>query len=307
MLMNRIELPEEMKNLKPGIREFRSQLTFVEPGWHGRKHFQHLKLINTPMGKLEEKEWLAKFLELMENHPELHYLWESIVEHCRHLAWLHKEDEIILHAAECFLSEAFYHWDDFKLIENENENENDDNHELNPRKPFDKVAYKLFRIKDGKLYPLYVFSNEETPMGKWIPAKCGPRDKNGKVHSRLGTLAYRPGWHLAEFPAAKHIGHKSDGILVQSKDTVWCEVEYSTNIDYTDSVRCFTKNGGINHSKSYMKEIPVDGFYEYKTNPLADCRWLIAGSIKVNRILTGDEIDVICRKNNVVPQIRERL
>lgn len=30
------------------------------------------------------------------------------------------------------------------------------------------VGYKLFRMKDGKLYPLYVLANKETPIGKWI-------------------------------------------------------------------------------------------------------------------------------------------
>ena len=34
-------------------------------------------------------------------------------------------------------------------------------------------AYKLFRIKNGKLYPLYVFANEEVPMGVRLDAKAG--------------------------------------------------------------------------------------------------------------------------------------
>ena len=55
------------------------------------------------------------------------------------------------------------------------------------------VGYKLFRMKDGKLYPLYVLANKETPIGKWIEAECGEMSENGKVKARLGELAYRAG------------------------------------------------------------------------------------------------------------------
>lgn len=58
------------------------------------------------------------------------------------------------------------------------------------------IGYKLFRTKNGKLYPLYVLTNKETPVGKWIEAECGEMSENGKVKSKLGELAYRAGWHL---------------------------------------------------------------------------------------------------------------
>lgn len=48
------------------------------------------------------------------------------------------------------------------------------------------IGYKLFRTKNGKLYPLYVLANKETPVGKWIEAECGEMSENGKVKSRLG-------------------------------------------------------------------------------------------------------------------------
>ena len=35
------------------------------------------------------------------------------------------------------------------------------------------IGYKLFRTKNGKLYPLYVLANKETPVGEWIEAECG--------------------------------------------------------------------------------------------------------------------------------------
>lgn len=53
------------------------------------------------------------------------------------------------------------------------------------------IGYKLFRTKNGKLYPLYVLANKETPVGEWIEAECGEMSENRKVKSRLGELAYR--------------------------------------------------------------------------------------------------------------------
>ena len=68
------------------------------------------------------------------------------------------------------------------------------------------IGYKLFRLKRGKLYPLYVLANEETPMGVWLDAQSGPRTERGKVKSRLGELAYRPGWHINDgLPYVNHI------------------------------------------------------------------------------------------------------
>lgn len=167
-------------------------------------------------------------------------------------------------------------------------------------------AYKLFRVKNEKLYPLYVSTNKETPLNEWIKAECGEQNDNGKVKSKLGELAYRPGWHLTEFPLARHIGKRAeDGTLIQAKDTVWCEVEMSDDINYTPQVIVTKKNGEVNYPKSYMKELPVNGYYEYKTNPLAECRWFIAGAIKVNRILSNEEIDSICKANGLTPQERE--
>ena len=33
------------------------------------------------------------------------------------------------------------------------------------------IAYKLLRKKGDKLFPLYVLSNEEVPVGLWLDAK----------------------------------------------------------------------------------------------------------------------------------------
>lgn len=165
------------------------------------------------------------------------------------------------------------------------------------------VGYKLFKRKNGKLFPLYVDANEEIVMNEWIKAKEGERRDDGKVKSKLGGLCYRPGFHITEIPFADHIGTKqADGTLAQAKDTVWCEVEISDDVDYTEQVRQYKKNGDINYVKSYMTELPVDGYYWFQTNANAKARWLIAGAIKVNRVLDYAEITKLCRAKGFEPQ-----
>ena len=101
-------------------------------------------------------------------------------------------------------------------------------------------AYKLFRIKrnePGKIFPLFVNADKEIPMNVWIAAECGERTQNGKVKSKLGPLAFRPGYHLnADMPYVTHIGIKGNSGKIEylNPDHVWCEVEYSDEINYQD-------------------------------------------------------------------------
>ena len=170
------------------------------------------------------------------------------------------------------------------------------------------VGYKLFKIKNNKLYPLYVLADKETPMGEWLEAESGELQENGKVKAKLGNgLCYRPGWHLADIPYAAHIGQKDgNGNLLQKPDTVWCECEYSDEIDYQPiaNQNGINKQGKIIPVKSYLKEIPVNGYYRYKTSPMMFGEWIIAGAIKVNKILTNEEVDEICIANGIEPQKR---
>lgn len=169
-------------------------------------------------------------------------------------------------------------------------------------------AYKLFKMKNGKLYPLYVFANEEMPIGVRLIAKCGESSKDGKhVKSKLGDLAMRPGFHTTEVPLANHIGKRlPDGSLVQAADTVWCEVEISDRVDYTETVKKIgtNKNGKVISANCCLKELPkeTDWFYWFTTNPTAKARWLISGEITINKILSNEEVAAICRENGFEPQ-----
>lgn len=161
-------------------------------------------------------------------------------------------------------------------------------------------AYKLLRMDRGKLYPLYVLSNKEVPVGVWLDAKEGDRLTNGKVKSKLGPLQFRPGWHLSDIPLAVHIGIKEDGMIkYMHDDEVWCECEYSDEIDYQSEVK---KNG--KGKKAMMDTIPVNGFYRYKTSPMMLGTWIIAGSMKVIRVLSDAEVGRICIENHQKPMSR---
>lgn len=166
------------------------------------------------------------------------------------------------------------------------------------------IGYKLFKVKasqPGKLFPLYVYANEETPMNEWVDAKLGEVASDGKhVKSKLGELALRGGLHLNEnVPHVTHIGRKDENgnIAYLFENQVWCEVEYSNNVDYQPLVNENGRNkqGKIIPKNACMREIPVDGFYRYKTNANQSEPWIIAGSIKINRVLSDAEVYDICK------------
>lgn len=161
------------------------------------------------------------------------------------------------------------------------------------------IGYKLFKLKKkypGQLFPLYVMTDEPVPMHVWIPAKEGERTEDGKVKSRLGPLCFRPGWHLTEMPLATHIGIKEDGVIkYMHDDEVWCECEFSDTLDYQQTAHSKGWNNGAFYSRdAYLKYIPEKGFYRYKTNPQMLGEWIIAGEMKINRILSDKEVSEIC-------------
>ena len=164
------------------------------------------------------------------------------------------------------------------------------------------IAYKLFRVKKTRpreLFPLYVLSTNATPMHEWIPAECGIQKENGKVKSKLGDLCFRPGWHLSDTPLATHMGYKdkSGKISFLQSDRIWCECEYSDQIDYSLVAKQngIDENGKFDYKKAYLKEIPINGCYRFKTCPTMLGEWIIAGEIKVNRLLTDEEVERICK------------
>ena len=87
------------------------------------------------------------------------------------------------------------------------------------------VTYKLFRQKGGKLYPLFVDTNQEMPLGKWLEAKVGELADAGHVKSRLGPLSLRPGFHSTEVPFTDWIGKLRTDVyhLESHEDGQWAQ------------------------------------------------------------------------------------
>ena len=72
-------------------------------------------------------------------------------------------------------------------------------------------VYKLLRIKDGKLYPLFINRKKETPIGIWMDAECYPTK----------GFAIRKGWHCCYQPLAPHLKME----LSNGEKRVWVECE----------------------------------------------------------------------------------
>ena len=188
------------------------------------------------------------------------------------------------------------------------------------------IGYKVFYLKDGKLYPPMVQNpgGSDTPVGVWIDASAGDvagYSKTGRpqiakggagTHTSDGLLAYRPGWHLGTVPIARQFEktNPENGIKeLFPREFVWAECEYACDVDYQKEAmqQGMTENGAFRHSYAGLKHLPENGSYRYRTNPDPNTEeWIITGAIKVKRILSNKEVEEICRKNGRQPQKRER-
>lgn len=164
-------------------------------------------------------------------------------------------------------------------------------------------AYKLFRTdpnKPGELFPLFVGANDSVKMGQWVDAQIGEM-VGGKVKSKIGPLAMRPGWHSGDLPIATHIGGKTNRDLIKPDyrpdNQVWAEVEVPADVDWQGEAlkrARITKAGKVDPKTAHITDqVPVGGHYRYKTNTNMTGEWLISGAMKVNRILDDSEVHAI--------------
>ena len=167
-------------------------------------------------------------------------------------------------------------------------------------------AYKLFRVNPKnptQLFPLFVDATTPVPMHQWVDAVAGEFAPDGKkVKSRIGRLAYRPGWHGGDLPIATHIGGKSKGTSQTKPDTrrpheIWAEVEMAADFDWqteANSRAKITKGGNLYHQSAHITDqVPYSGYYRYKTNSNQLGEWMISGQMRVNRILSDQEVKKI--------------
>ncbi|MDO5456318.1 MAG: hypothetical protein Q4F25_05320 [Eubacteriales bacterium] len=153
------------------------------------------------------------------------------------------------------------------------------------------MTYKLFRLKSGKLYPLFVECSRGMAMGVWLDAGIGELVDETHVRSRLGSLALRPGFHSTEVPFTDWIGKRQGSRLVQRKGTAWCECE----VEGREQV--VTDRHGL-------KTLPSDWYY-FRTKPNQPFPWIISNRIKINRILSHAEVEAICSAHGVRAQDME--
>lgn len=192
-------------------------------------------------------------------------------------------------------------------------------------------AYKVFKVRNGKLYPPMVANagGEDTPIGVWLDAEEGEfagLSKTGRpqVKSTGGeTLSYRPGWHLGDVPRAPQFDrtNKQTGEKEFPKDFVWAECDYAMDIDYQpesdeqgymrtkvdDKGNVVTyRSDKYQHSLAGLPKLPKDGYYKYRTNPRPDTvPWVITGQMKVNRLLSDDEVNDILKSKGIEPIHRQ--
>lgn len=187
------------------------------------------------------------------------------------------------------------------------------------------VGYKVFVLKDGKLYPPMVANPDgaATPVGVWLDADAAPiagESKTGRPQVKQGgkgtqggsgKLAYRPGWHLGVVPYAIQFNRKdADGNkTLFPNNFVFAEVEYAADVDYQEEARQegINPSGKYQHSLAGLKHLPTDGYYMYRTNPNPETDpWVITGAMKVNRILTrAEQADLVSKAGREPQQIQE--
>lgn len=187
------------------------------------------------------------------------------------------------------------------------------------------VGYKVFVLKDGKLYPPMVANPDgaATPVGVWLDADAAPiagESKTGRPQVKQGgkgtqggsgKLAYRPGWHLGVVPYAIQFNRKDaeGNKTLFPKNFVFAEVEYAADVDYQEEARQegINPSGKYQHSLAGLKYLPTDGYYMYRTNPNPETDpWVITGAMKVNRILTrAEQAELVKNAGREPQQIQE--
>lgn len=187
------------------------------------------------------------------------------------------------------------------------------------------VGYKVFVLKDGKLYPPMVANPDgaATPVGVWLDADAAPiagESKTGRPQVKQGgkgtqggsgKLAYRPGWHLGVVPYAIQFNRKDaeGNKTLFPKNFVFAEVEYAADVDYQEEARQegINTSGKYQHSLAGLKHLPTDGYYMYRTNPNPETDPLvITGAMKVNRILTrAEQAELVKNAGREPQQIQE--
>lgn len=304
-------------------KKFEEDLANVYQNYHGISGYNNVddyveEVVADNLGKFINDFDLAQKFSLRLNHPVLATILHAIQ---KIKSLLYGDFYKSVDALERIVEKAYVKTAKGQVTNSETGEDVSFSLRQKPEPKKKGIGYKVFVLKDGKLYPPMVANPDgaATPVGVWLDADAAPiagESKTGRPQVKQGgkgtqggsgMLAYRPGWHLGVVPYAIQFNRKdADGNkTLFPKNFVFAEVEYAADVDYQEEARQegINPSGKYQHSLAGLKHLPTDGYYMYRTNPNPETDpWVITGAMKVNRILTRAEQAELVKNAGREPQ-----
>lgn len=308
-------------------KKFEEDLAKVYQNYHGILGYNNVddyveEVIADNIGKFINDHDLAQRFVLRLNHPVLATILHAIQ---KIKGLLYGDPYKSVDALERIVEKAYVDTANGQVINSETGEDVSFSLRQKPEPKKKGIGYKVFVLKDGKLYPPMVANpnGAATPVGVWLDADAAPiagESKTGRPQVKQGgkgtqggsgKLAYRPGWHLGVVPYAIQFNRKDaeGNKTLFPKNFVFAEVEYAADVDYQEEARQegINPSGKYQHSLAGLKHLPTDGYYMYRTNPNPETDpWVITGAMKVNRILTrAEQAELVKNAGREPQQIQE--
>ena len=304
-------------------KKFEEDLAKVYQNYHGISGYNNVddyveEVVADNLGKFINNFDLAQKFSLRLNHPVLATILHAIQ---KIKSLLYGDFYKSVDALERIVEKAYVDTANGQVTNSETGEDVSFSLRQKPEPKKKGIGYKVFVLKDGKLYPPMVANPDgaATPVGVWLDADAAPiagESKTGRPQVKQGgkgtqggsgKLAYRPGWHLGVVPYAIQFNRKDveGNKTLFPKNFVFAEVEYAADVDYQEEARQegINPSGKYQHSLAGLKHLPTDGYYMYRTNPNPETDpWVITGAMKVNRILTRAEQAELVKKAGREPQ-----
>lgn len=304
-------------------KKFEEDLAKVYQNYHGISGYNNVddyveEVVADNLGKFINDFDLAQKFSLRLNHPVLATILHAIQ---KIKSLLYGDFYKSVDALERIVEKAYVDTANGQVTNSETGEDVSFSLRQKPEPKKKGVGYKVFVLKDGKLYPPMVANPDgaATPVGVWLDADAAPiagESKTGRPQVKQGgkgtqggsgKLAYRPGWHLGVVPYAIQFNRKDaeGNKTLFPKNFVFAEVEYAADVDYQEEARQegINPSGKYQHSLAGLKHLPTDGYYMYRTNPNPETDpWVITGAMKVNRILTRAEQAKLVKNAGREPQ-----
>lgn len=304
-------------------KKFEEDLAKVYQNYHGISGYNNVddyveEVVADNLGKFINDFDLAQKFSLRLNHPILGTILHAIQ---KIKSLLYGDFYKSVDALERIVEKAYVETAKGQVTNSETGEDVSFSLRQKPEPKKKGIGYKVFVLKDGKLYPPMVANPDgaATPVGVWLDADAAPiagESKTGRPQVKQGgkgtqggsgKLAYRPGWHLGVVPYAIQFNRKDaeGNKTLFPKNFVFAEVEYAADVDYQEEARQegINPSGKYQHSLAGLKHLPTDGYYMYRTNPNPETDpWVITGAMKVNRILTRAEQAELVKKAGREPQ-----